>query len=88
MATDFSDITDRLATLYIQYKQEEGFEDFIEYNDVGLPLAYLTAESLCDPTDDGRRYIKETWDLFLSALEIEDTGFTTLEEMFGKAGEK
>ena len=86
--TDFSDISTILAKLYIQYRDDENFVDFIEYNDVGLPLAYLAAESLCEPSDDGRRYIMETWDLFLTALDIKDTGYTTLEEMFQAAGEK
>ena len=88
MATDFSNISNILAKLYMSYKEEDEFNDFIEYNDIGLPLAYLSSEGLSEPTDDGRRYITETWDLFLSALDIKDTGFTTLEEVFNKAGEK
>ena len=86
--TDFSNVSEILAKLYMQYRDDDTFVDFIEYNDVGLPLAYLTAENLCEPTDDGRRYIMETWDLFLTALDIKDTGYTSLEEMFQAAGEK
>ena len=86
--TDFSKVSSILSKLYIQYRDEDEFADFIEYNDVGLPLAYLTAENLCEPTDDGRRYIMETWDLFIAALEITDTGFETLEEVLNKAGDK
>lgn len=88
MATDFSNISEILAKLYIQYRDDSTFSDFIEYNDVGLPLAYLTAENLCEPSEDGRRYVIETWDLFLSALEIKDTGYTSLEEIFQAAGGK
>lgn len=86
MATDFSNIKDILAKLYMQYKDDDQFADFIEYSDIGLPLAYLTSENLCEPTDDGRRYIMETWDLFLAALDIKDTGYTSLEELFLAAG--
>jgi hypothetical protein len=88
MATDFSNICDILGKLYMQYRDDDQFSDFIEYNDVGLPLSYLSSENLCEPSDDGQRYIVETWDLFLTALNIKDTGFTTLEEMFAAAGEK
>lgn len=88
MATDFSNISEILAKLYLQYRDDSEFSDFIEYNDVGLPLAYLTAENLCEPSEDGRRYVVETWDLFLSALELKDIGYTSLEEIFKTAGEK
>ena len=86
MATDFSDISKILGKLYLQYRDDEAFEDFIEYNDVGLPLAYLSSENLCEVSDDGKRYILETWDLFLAALNIKDTGFDNLEEMLNAAG--
>lgn len=82
MVTDFENQAGILAKLYMNYKEEEDFEDFIEYNDVGLPLAYLMSEGLSIPTDDGVRYIQETWELFLGGLGIEDTGFETLEDVF------
>ena len=88
MATDFSDITKILGKLYLQYRDDETFEDFIEYNDVGLPLAYLSSENLCEVSEDGKRYILETWDLFLAALNIKDTGFDSLEEMLHAAGQQ
>lgn len=88
MTTDFSNVVNILGQLYINYKGQEDFEDFIDYNDIGLPLAYLASEGLCEINDDGQRYITETWNLFLAALEIEDTGFKLLEDLFNKAGEK
>jgi hypothetical protein len=88
MVTDFSNICDILGKLYLQYKDDDAFQDFIEYSDIGLPLAYLTSEDLCEVSEDGKRYIVESWDLFLAALEISDTGFTTLEEVLHTAGNK
>ena len=79
--TDFSNIVDILGQLYIQYKQDSGFADFIDFNDIGLPLAYLSSEGLCEPSDDGKRYILETWELFLTSLNLEDTGFINLDQM-------
>ena len=59
----------------------------MEFNDLGLPLAYFVSENLCEVSDDGVRYINETWELFIASLEIEDTGFTNLEDVFIAAGE-
>jgi hypothetical protein len=70
-----------LAQLYANHKEDKGFKDFVEYNDLGLPLAYLTSEGLASPTDDGIRYITETFEIFLGSLGLDDTGFTSLDEM-------
>jgi hypothetical protein len=70
-----------LAELYANYREDKGFQEFVEFNDLGLPLAYLSSEGLAMPSEDGLRYIAETFELFLGSLDIEDTGFTTLDEM-------
>ena len=80
--TDFSKVCEILGELYSNYKEDEEFKDFIEFNDLGLPLAYFVAENLCEVRDDGARYITETWALFLAGLAIEDTGWNSLDELF------
>ena len=55
--------------------------DFIEYNDLGLPLAFAIAENIVEVTPVAEQYVNETWDLFLAGLEIEDLGFDTLDQM-------
>ena len=79
--TDFSDKVDILGELYANYSSDESFKDFIEFNDLGLPLAYLSREGLCEVSDDGERYISETWDLFIKSLGLDDTGFNDLDEV-------
>lgn len=79
--TDFSNVCDILGELYANYKDEKEFKDFLEFNDLGLPLAYFVRENLVVPSDDGVRYIMETWDLFITSLGIDDTGFKTLNEI-------
>jgi hypothetical protein len=79
--TDFSNVCDILGELYANYKEDKEFKDFIEFNDLGLPLAYLTRENLAVPSDDGARYIMETWEIFLTGLKLEDTGFTDLDSV-------
>jgi hypothetical protein len=87
IVTDFRNICNILGKLYSVYKEDEEFKDFIEFNDLGLPLAYFVAENLCEVSDDGARYITETWLLFLAGLNLEDTGWSDLEEVFESAEE-
>jgi len=86
--TDFSNICDILGSLYANHSEDKDFKDFIEFNDLGLPLAYLTKENLCEPSDDGARYITEPWPLFLAGLNMKDEGFDSLEELFSIAEER
>jgi hypothetical protein len=83
--TDFDSKCEILGDFYSNYRDEKDFEDFMEFNDLGLPLAYFVSQNLCDVADDGVRYINETFDLFIASLEIEDTGFTNLEDVFTEA---
>jgi hypothetical protein len=79
--TDFSNQVIILADLYANYKDDKGFADFVEFNDLGLPLAYFANEGLATLSEDAMRYVAETFELFVGSLGIEDTGFTTLDEM-------
>ena len=85
--TDFSSKCEILGKFYANYRDERDFEDFMEFNDLGLPLAYFVSENLCEVSDDGVRYITETFDLFLASLELTDVGFANLEDVFLAAGE-
>ena len=84
--TDFTSKCEILGQFYSQYRDERDFEDFMEFNDLGLPLAYFVSENLCEVSDDGVRYINETYTLFLASLELNDTGFANLEDVFLSAG--
>jgi hypothetical protein len=71
-----------LADLWMNYRKDDDFLDFLEYNDVGLPAAWLIAEELCIPNDRLKGMIDETFMLLLAALEIkEDTGFDSLDDL-------
>jgi len=84
MNTTFENKAEILADLWLNYKSDEAFEDFIEYNDLGLPLAYAFANQIVAKTDKLEKFIDETFDLLLSALEVEeDTGFESLDELLG-----
>ena len=80
--TDFSNMCEILGSLYANYKEDEDLKDFIEFNDLGLPLAYFVSEGLAEVSDDGARYITETWQLFLASMDIQDTGWDSLDQIF------
>jgi hypothetical protein len=84
--TPYSDRIQILADLWLNYRNDEESVDFIEYNDIGLPLAYILANEIVKPSDMSERFINETFDLLLAGLEIEeDTGFESLDDILGVA---
>lgn len=72
MATNFSDKCNILAELWMNYRKDEEFEDFIEYNDIGLPLAYFIHANIVIPQEEARGFIEETYNLFIAALGLVD----------------
>lgn len=71
-----------LADLWMNYRGDVEFQDFLSYNDVGLPAAWLIEEDLCTPNDRLKSMVNETFNLLLKALEIEqDHGFDSLDDL-------
>jgi len=82
MAVEFADKAGILGQLWIEFRGDEDFTDFIEYNDLGLPMSYMVAEGLikeCSPT--GESLIEETFVMFCELLEITEDDFDILEEI-------
>jgi len=79
--TAFSDKCNILSDLWLNYKDDPEFEDFVEYNDIGLPLAFCITHEIVTPTDIATGYVNEAWDLLLEAVGAEDTGYATLDEI-------
>jgi len=69
----------------MNYRNDEDFSDFIEYNDLGMPLAYAIANDIVKSTDTAQRFIEETFDLFITGLGIEDTGFDSIDQLLDLA---
>ena len=84
ISTPFSNKTEILSDLWLNYKTDEEFQDFVEYNDLGLPLAYAIANDIVSSTPTAEKFINETFELLLAGLEIEeDTGFDNLDDLLG-----
>ena len=70
MAIEFADRCGILGQFWIDFRQDDDLKTFIEYNDIGLPLAYFIAEGLVSGTPMSEQYINETFDIFLKALDV------------------
>lgn len=79
--TPFNIKCDILSELWIEYRGEEDFKDFVQYNDLGLPLAFMVSEKLVTSTDRANMMIEETFELLLATLEVEDQGFESLDDL-------
>lgn len=80
-STTYSNKVAILADLWLNYKSDPNFADFVEYNDIGLPLAYCLANEIVESTPTAENFVNETFELLISGLEIEDTGFEMLDEL-------
>jgi hypothetical protein len=69
----------------MDYRTDKEFLDFIEYNDLGLPMAYAVASGLVELLGEAEHYIEETFDLLITSLGLTDTGFDSLEEILDSA---
>jgi hypothetical protein len=82
VTTKFKHKCNILADIWLNYRYDEEFVDFIEYNDLGLPLAYAIAEGIVESTPLAKTFVEETFDLLLAGLDVEDdTGFKSLEDI-------
>ena len=70
-----------LAELWMNYRDDEDLQDFVEYNDLGLPLAYFLMNELVLPTKQAELYIDETYNLLIASLQVEDVEWTSLDEL-------
>ena len=83
IGTPFDKRCEILAELWMYNRDDAKLKDFFDYNDVGMPAAWLIDEELVTPTPPLMLLISETFDVLLAALEIkEDTGFDSLDNLF------
>jgi hypothetical protein len=83
MTTTFEAKCEILAELWLDYKGNPQFEDFIYYNDLGLPLAYAITTEIVSSTSKAQVFIEETFVLLLEAMDKTDEGFDSLDDLLG-----
>jgi hypothetical protein len=82
MATTFDNKCAILSDLWLNYKDNEELQDFVEYNDLGLPLAYLIHTNLVTVNESGISYVDETFNLLCEGVGVDlDAEYESLNEL-------
>ena len=77
--TPFSDRCAILTEFWLNYRSEPEWLDFVDYNDLGLPLAYAVDSAIIEGINEQiETLVNHTFDLLLETLGLDDTGFTQL----------
>lgn len=85
--TTYADMAHILGRFWINERDNEAFEEYIGFNDLGLPLAYSLSEGIIESNPMVESHITDSFNMLLSILKIEDEGFTDYMELLQAAGE-
>ena len=75
-----------LAEIFTGYRADENFEDFVAYNDLGLPLSYMLDTGIVTKTDRCVSFIEDSFTSLLNELGQEDENWQSLEDLLISAG--
>ena len=79
---EFADKAGVIGQLWIEFRNDEDFSAFMDYNDLGCPLAYMVAEGIVkEVTPLGEEMINETYKMLLDLLEVTETEVEILDEV-------
>lgn len=76
--TAFADKVGILSEIWMTRRDDEDFEDLVEYADLGLPLAYASENDMVDLKPSAVDMINEAFDMLLMNLGVEDEGYYSL----------
>jgi hypothetical protein len=77
--TDFRTRCEILGDIVRYHKEDPNFKNYIEYNDIGLPLAYLIFMNVVELWSiEGEQAVNQSFEMLLESFELEDTGFSSL----------
>lgn len=81
LQTPFDDTCAILAEIWLK-REELEYKDYFEFNLLGVTLAYAYNEELIeDLSPDAADLIEEAFEAFLDEHEVDDLGFSSLEEV-------
>jgi hypothetical protein len=71
-----------LSELWMDYRDDENFDDLFNYGDLAFPLAYAVTNNIIESNESVEKFIIEVFDLLVSSMGLEDTGFEDLDDIF------
>jgi hypothetical protein len=81
MEVSFSDRCGILGQFWYDFRDDLTVKPFMEYNDVGMPLAWFSATGVVSPLPMAEEYINETFAMFLDAMEIEESDVVDVDNL-------
>lgn len=82
MTTPYHKKCSILSELWTGYKNNKDMADFFEYNDLGLPLAFIIDQKIVKSTPKAQVYVEQTFELLVDSLGLDpDDEFESLDEM-------
>jgi hypothetical protein len=89
MSTTYENKVAILAELWMDYRNDPEFEDFIEYNDLGLPIAYAIENEIVLATEESTTFVNETFELLLTTLSVDqDIEYENLEHLLDESNDE
>jgi uncharacterized protein YozE (UPF0346 family) len=74
-----------LSEIWEHYTEEEDLKDFLEYNDVGLPIAHFIHTGMVEPLAEAFEHVEETYNMLVEILGLDlKESFSTFDEMLDK----
>lgn len=85
--TDFETKAQILGDVWMEYRDEEAFQELLGYADLGFPLAYAITNNIIrvEPEDEATWLVEQTFSLLLELLNVEDTGYQSITDLFDTA---
>lgn len=76
--TPFSNKCEILGRLWLFYsdqaQENEGWRDFFEWANIGLPLSYMIWQDLANAKVEGKKIVEDTWVTFCGVINIDPNG--------------
>lgn len=83
--SDFARRAELLGEMWMCYRDDEVFAEFLDYNDIGVPLAYAVSSGLALVSDEGRRMIDESYEMLLTVLGAPDADYEDFDALVAAA---
>jgi hypothetical protein len=81
MEINFADRCGILGQFWYDFRDDQTVKPFMEYNDVGMPLAWFIATGVVTPLPMAEEYINETFAMFLDAMEVEEADVVDVDNL-------
>lgn len=87
--TTFDKKCEILADIWLNYRDEEEFQSFVENSELALPLAYcFQNDIITEKSKLAKALVEEAFDLLLGALGMdEDFGWKSLDDLLEYSAE-